>query len=152
MNRAPTDQPLPRATPESRGIASAAILAFIDAVEASGHELHSLILVRHGHVVAEGWWDPYRSEAPHVLYSLSKSFASTAAGLAVAEGRLSLDDQVLSFFTEDAPAEPSDNLKAMRLRDLLAMATGHDKDSTPSLAQVGGDNWVKGFLACPDRK
>ncbi|HLJ57003.1 MAG TPA: serine hydrolase [Chthonomonadaceae bacterium] len=149
MNRAPTDQPLPRATPESRGIASAAILAFIDAVEASGHELHSLILVRHGHVVAEGWWDPYRSEAPHVLYSLSKSFASTAAGLAVAEGRLSLDDQVLSFFTEDAPAEPSDNLKAMRLRDLLAMATGHDKDSTPSLAQVGGDNWVKGFLACP---
>ena len=86
------------------------------------------MVLRHGHVVAEGWWGPYRRDDSHVLFSLSKSFASTGIGLAIAEGRLSLDDTVLSFFPEDAPAEPSENLKAMRVRDLLAMSTGHHAD------------------------
>ena len=49
--------------------------------------------------------------SPHSLYSLSKSFTSTAVGLAIAEGKLSLDDEVLKFFPDDAPAKPSKNLK-----------------------------------------
>ena len=69
--------------------------------------MHSFMLVRHGHVVAEGWWKPEAADTPHVLYSLSKSFTSTAVGLAVAEGKLSVDDEVLKFFPDDAPAEPS---------------------------------------------
>ena len=39
---------------------------------------HSLMRVRHGHVVAEGWWSPYDALTPHALYSPSKSFTSTA--------------------------------------------------------------------------
>jgi CubicO group peptidase (beta-lactamase class C family) len=121
---------LPRSTPEAQGIPSSAILAFVEAVEkrfpgGDLDALHSLMVVRHGSVVAEGWWGPYRREDPHVLFSLSKSFCSTAAGLAVAEGKLSLDDTVISFFPEDAPKDPSENLKQMRVRDLLAMSTGH---------------------------
>jgi CubicO group peptidase (beta-lactamase class C family) len=42
--------------------------------------------VRHGKVSAEGWWAPYHAEDNHELYSLSKSFTSTAVGMAVAEG------------------------------------------------------------------
>ncbi len=140
---------LPRATPESQGVASSAILAFIDAIEAGGLELHSFMLLRHGRVVAESWWDPYGPDAPHVLYSLSKSFASTAAGLAIAEGKLSLDDTVLSFFPDDAPAEVSENLRAMQMRHLLSMAAGNAQDTTRALSNTGGDNWVKGFLSCP---
>lgn len=83
------------------------------------------MLVRHGHVVAEGWWSPESADKPHILWSLSKSFTSTAVGLAVAEGKLSIDDKVLNFFPDDAPAEPSGNLKTMRVRDLLTMSTGH---------------------------
>ncbi len=86
------------------------------------------MLVRHGQVVAEGWWAPYAADEPHMLYSLSKSFTSTAVGLAVAEGKLKVDDPVLSFFPDEAPAEPSANLKAMRVRDLLTMSTGHHED------------------------
>src|SRR6476660_6393248 len=84
--------PLPRSTPEAQGIPSAAILAFVEAAEAKIESLHSLMVVRHGSVVAEGWWSPYQRDDPHMLYSLSKSFTSTAVGLAVAEGRLSIDD------------------------------------------------------------
>jgi CubicO group peptidase (beta-lactamase class C family) len=103
------------------------------------------MLLRHGHVVAEGWWAPYAAQSPHALYSLSKSFTSTAIGLAVAEGKLSVDDPVLKFSPEDAPAEPSNNLKAMRLSDLLRMSTGHQTEPrrTPDRP------WTKSFLAHP---
>ncbi len=49
---------LPRSTPEAQGIAPAAILKFVERVEQEIHELHSFMLVRHGNVVAEGWWSP----------------------------------------------------------------------------------------------
>src|SRR5213083_1136404 len=98
----PRDSQLPYAVPEAHGIASSAILAFVEAAERDLDSLHSFMLLRHGQVLAEGWWSPYEAERPHMLFSLSKSFTSSAIGLAVAEGRLSVDDQVLSFFPEDA--------------------------------------------------
>src|SRR5262245_55114483 len=102
---------LPRSSPEQQGISSADILAFVEAADEEIDTMNSFMLIRHGHVVAEGWWAPYDRDTPHVLYSLSKSFTSTAVGLAIAEGKLSLDDQVLKFFPDEAPAEPSTNLR-----------------------------------------
>ena len=119
---------LPRSQPEAQGISSSAILAFVDEAEKKIDALHSFMLVRHGHVVAEGWWSPYQAESRHALYSLSKSFTSTAVGLAIAEGKLSIDDDVLKFFPDDAPKQPSANLKAMRVSDLLRMSTGHQAE------------------------
>jgi CubicO group peptidase (beta-lactamase class C family) len=90
---------LPRSAPQDQQADPAAILRFLDAVEEHpGIEMHSLMVVRHGHVVAEGWWAPYSAERPHLLYSLSKSFTSTAAAFAQAEGLLDLDDPVVSHF------------------------------------------------------
>lgn len=140
---------LPRSAPEAQGIPSQAIEAFVSAADREIEHLHSLMLVRHGQVVAEGWWAPYRASSPHMLFSLSKSFTSTAVGMAVAEGRLSLNDPVLSFFPDDAPAVVSDNLAAMRVRHLLAMGTGHDADTMPALHQSADGNWARAFLACP---
>jgi CubicO group peptidase (beta-lactamase class C family) len=136
---------LPRSSPEAQGIASSAVLSFVEAVDKNIDALHSLMLVRHGHVVAEGWWSPYNAESPHSLYSLSKSFTSTAVGMAISAGKLSLDDQVLKFFPEDAPSKPSDNLKAMRVSDLLRMSTGHQTEPPRTPAQA----WTKSFLAHP---
>jgi CubicO group peptidase (beta-lactamase class C family) len=141
--------PLPFSIPEAQGIPSSAILAFVQAAEEKLDALHSLILLRHGCRVAQGWWAPYAPEHPHMLFSLSKSFTSTAVGLAVAEGLLSVDDAVISFFPEDAPPEVSDNLAAMRVRHLLSMVTGHAEDTTGYLYQEPDGNWVKAFLARP---
>jgi len=143
------EKSLQRATPESQGIASGAILQFVEAVENQIHELHSFMLLRHGKVVAEGWWSPYAPELPHVLFSLSKSFTSSAVGLAVAEGHFSLDDLALSFFPDDAPAEVSEHLKAMRVRHLLAMCTGHDTDTMPNIVEQPDGNWIRGFFQVP---
>jgi CubicO group peptidase (beta-lactamase class C family) len=133
-----TTAQLPRSAPEAQGIASSAILDFVEAAEQHIHDLHSLMLVRHGQVVAEGWWAPYEPDDMHILFSLSKSFTSTAIGLAVAEGRLSIDDPVLSFFPDDAPAEISENLAAMRVRHLLSMSTGHAEDTMAPLLRTSG--------------
>lgn len=97
--------PLPRSTPEAQGLPSQSIVDFVAALD-KVNTLHSFMIVRHGHVIAEGWWKPEAADKQHILWSLSKSFNSTAVGLAVAEGKLSLDDPVLKFFPEDAPANP----------------------------------------------
>jgi CubicO group peptidase (beta-lactamase class C family) len=142
---------LPRSSPEQQGISSADILAFVDAADKDIDAMNSFMLVRHGTVVAEGWWGPYDRDTPHILYSLSKSFTSTAVGLAISEGKLSLDDQVLKFFPEEAPAEPSVNLRAMRVRDLLRMNTGNQSEAPirPGEPTKGNDSWTKTFLAHP---
>ncbi len=135
---------LPRSTPEAQGVSSPAVLSFVEAIDRVD-TMNSFMLVRHGRVVAEGWWLPYRAEAPHSLYSLSKSFTSTAVGLAIAEGKLSLDDAVLKFFPDEAPPEPSKNLQAMRVSDLLRMSTGQQTEP-PRTAK---ESWTKTFLAHP---
>lgn len=136
---------LPRATPESQGVSSADIEEFIRAADREVDSMHSFMLVRHGKVIAEAWWDPESADSPHVLWSLSKSFTSTAVGLAVEEGKLSINDPVLMFFPEDAPEKPSHNLRAMRVRDLLTMNAGHQDE----LNWRQADDWVKAFLAHP---
>src|SRR3954449_12376537 len=64
--------PLPRSTPEEQGVSSAAVISCIEALDKID-SMNSFMLLRHGHVVAEGWWAPYAAESPHALYSLSKS-------------------------------------------------------------------------------
>ncbi len=136
---------LPRSSPEAQGVKSSAVFDFVDTADKQIQDMHSFILVRRGHVVAEGWWTPYDSAARHELYSLSKSFTSTAVGMAIAEGKLSLDDEVLKFFPEDGPKEPSSQLKSMRVRDLLCMSTGHTTEP-----KVGTEEpWTKTFLNHP---
>jgi len=135
---------LPRSTPETQGVSSTSLLDLVGALDQID-AMHGLVIVRHGQVIAEGWWAPYDAAHQHVLYSLSKSFTSSAVGFAVAEGRLNIDDPVLKFFPEDAPAEPSDNLKAMRVRDLLMMSAGQQDEPPRAPDEVS----AKSFLAQP---
>ncbi|EAQ81882.1 serine hydrolase domain-containing protein [Blastopirellula marina] len=136
---------LPRSTPEAEGVSSQGIQAFIEAADKQVNSMHSFILVRHGKVVAEAYWAPESADKPHVLWSLSKSFTSTAVGLAVADGKLSVDDPVLKFFPDLAPENPSENLQAMRVRDLLTMSAGHQDE----LNWREAPHWAKAFLAHP---
>jgi CubicO group peptidase (beta-lactamase class C family) len=139
---------LPRSVPEAEGVSSEDILRFVDAVEKSKHELHSFMFLRHGKVIAEGWWDPYRADLKHTLYSTSKSFTSSAVGFAVTEKLLSVEDQVISFFPEDLPDTISPYLSDLTVKDLLMMSAGQDPD--PTFAVVSMDsNWVRGFLSTP---
>ncbi len=133
-------------TPESQGVDSQGLLDFFKAVEASDLEFHSIMINRHGKTILEGWWEPFEKPYVHTLYSLSKSFTSTAIGMLHDEGKLTVEDKVISFFPDQLPDTISDNLAAMRVHDLLTMHTGHVNDTMGPLRE-GGDDWVKTFLA-----
>ncbi|MET7281203.1 serine hydrolase [Kribbella sp. NPDC005582] len=136
---------LPRSTPDDQGLSTAAIDAFVAAMDASAQEFQTVMLLRHGHVVLEAEWTPYRLTDRHLLYSVSKSFTSTAIGLAVDAGLLSIDDKAVSFFgPEDLPETVSDNLAAMTVRHLLTMSTGHDEDTVQRMTR--DDRMVRTFL------
>ncbi|MCL6446290.1 MAG: beta-lactamase family protein, partial [Alicyclobacillus sp.] len=144
-----TSARLPRSTPAAQGIDARGIHAFLDACEASDLMLHSFMLLRHGTVVAEGWWKPYAPDVPHMMFSLSKSFTSTAVGFAVAEGRLTVDDAVLSFFPDLVTPEIETNMGTMRVRNLLSMSTGHAEDTFAKIQRAEDGDWVRGFLNLP---
>lgn len=141
------DSRLPRSTPEAEGIDSTGVLALVNAFEKNVDAVHSLMLLRHGKVVAEGWWTPYAAGDVHIMYSVTKSFTSTAIGLAQHEGLLNIDDKVLSFFPDLAPAEPAEQLKAMRIRDLLRMNSGHQNDTISRLREHKDGQWRRAFLS-----
>jgi len=139
---------LPRSTPEAEGVSAAQIARFLDAAAQSKCEFHSYMMLRHGKVIAEGWWSPYQPELKHTLYSCSKSFTATAIGFAVQENLLSLTDKVISFFPDELPDTVSSYLQDLSVEHLLTMSTGQDPEPTFSITPRDS-NWVRAFLATP---
>src|SRR5919197_2522736 len=141
---------LPRSAPADQQVDPASVLAFLDAIEARPDlELHSLMVVRHGHVVAEGWWAPYTAERPQLLYSLSKIFTSTAAAFAQAEDLLDLDDTLVSHFGELDADITDPRSRSIRLRHVAAMASGHTRDMVGEATTRDPAEPIRGFLLIP---
>ena len=137
---------LPRGeTPDSL---AAAMDDFLREAEMDSLDVHSVMVLQHGNVIYSKWQSEGVDTVPHILNSVSKTFTSAAVGLAINEGKLSLTDKVVSFFPDKLPAEPSANLKAMTVRDLLTMTCGHGSDPTGAIRSVEND-WVAAFLAYP---
>lgn len=130
-----------RVTPESVGIPSAAIAQLLDRLGEDVTEMHGIMMMRHGKVCAEGWWQPYGPGIRHSLQSLSKTYAATAIGIAYTEGLIRLDTRIIDIFPEEAPANPSENLQKLTIRDVLCMGCGMDTMPAPS------KNWIRDFLA-----
>ena len=144
---------LPRSTPADEGVEPASILSFLDALdERRDIEMHSLMVVRHGRVVAEGWWAPYSSGRPQLIYSLSKSFTATAAAFAQAEGLLDLDDTVVSHFPEFAADISHPRSRSVKVRHIASMASGHTGETLGEALRLDPNEPVRGFLLTqPDR-
>ena len=140
-------------TPESQGVSSGGILRWIETCEqtaaANGFRhgcLHGFVILRHGKMIAEGAWAPQDTlNEPHMLYSHSKSFTATAIGFLVDDGKLDVDERIVDFFPDKIPAQPSDNLRQLRVRDLLTMNTGAERTDAEK-NDIRGD-WIRAILA-----
>lgn len=140
-------QDLPRSLPEKEGVSAAAISRFLDATSHGKTEFHSFVFLRHGMVVAEGWWNPYAPDLKHTLYSTSKSFTAAAVGFALTEGRLHLSDKVVGFFHNDLPNPVPPFLAELTVKDALMMSDGMAPDPTGPV--VLDSNWARKFLSLP---
>ncbi|KAJ9614512.1 hypothetical protein H2200_002649 [Cladophialophora chaetospira] len=140
---------LARASPESRGVKSADILAFLKEAKDLGVTFNSFMLYRRSAVICEGWWYPYEPKLPHMTHSATKSFTTVAVGLAIQEGYFSITDRVLSFFPEQTPDEPSENLKAMTVEHLLTQTSGHTTSISGGSWRGIKSSWIEEFFKVP---
>jgi CubicO group peptidase (beta-lactamase class C family) len=140
----------PRTTPAALGIDPGGVTALLDALESTPDvEPHSIMLLRHGQVAAEGWWQPYAADRVHLLYSLSKSFTAAGVGIAVRAGLIDLDATVLSYFPELDADVTDERSRRIRVRHLLAMASGHREETIDRAQALDPTNTVRGFLLLP---
>ena len=142
--RAQIPEKLTRSIPELEGVSSAGIIDFLNAIDTGRQEIHSFMFLRHGKVIAEGWWNPYGPDYSHVMYSASKTFTATAIGLAVSENKLKITDKVISFFPYSLPDTTGELMKELTVRDLLTMSVGQDPE--PRSMGTNGD-WIALFLS-----
>ena len=110
-------------SPEEVGVSSAAIKDIIEDFKEHNVEVHSLMILRHGKVAFESWAYPFTPEMPHIMYSVSKSFTSTAIGFAIEEGLLTLDTKVVDLFPEYND-EDDEKLQKLNVFHLLTMTAG----------------------------
>lgn len=146
--------PLPTAAPSDAGVDATGIRALVDALEADPtQEPHGLMVLRHGTVIAQGWWTPYTAGRPQLAYSLSKSFTAAAAGVLVADGVLDLDSIVVSHFPEFADDITDERARRMRVRHVASMASGHENEMLDAAMTADPDEPVRGFLLhAPDQE
>jgi hypothetical protein len=140
---------LPRANPLAEGIDPRALMDFFADLQEKKIDLNSFMLARHGKVVAEAWWWPYRPDLVHMMHSFTKSVTVSAIGMALDKGAFRLTDKVVSFYPEYLPRTVSENLAAMTVEDLLTMRTGHDHMTSGGEWRPIKTSWVAEFYKIP---
>lgn len=145
------DEPLPRSTPEEQGMRSSDVMKFLDELITGreGAEIHSVMVLRHGKVIAEAYPAPFTSGYAQTLYSASKTFTAAAVGLAVESNLLRVTDRVGAILAGDMPKSVSPELAELTVHDLLTMASGIVPDWT---MRNNHRNWVNTWLSKPVSK
>lgn len=127
------------------GIEASGVKRFLDEIEEGDYHLHTFMIVRHGKVAYECSWAPYELEEEHLMHSFTKGLVATAIGILEGEGRISLDDPLISYFPEYEVDHQNGLLDEITLWTLLTMTSGHA--SVPD--RHGCDDEVKTFLTQP---
>lgn len=139
-------KPLLRATPESVGLSSRALLSMLRELERCGTEPHGLMIARHGKVVLEGWWAPYTKDTIHICHSFGKSYVATGIGAACTDGLVSVEDKIVDLFAQDIHrlgVPITDNLRKLKVKHVLSMSNGM------SVHAPSGENLVENYLTTP---
>lgn len=137
---------LPRSKACEQNVDPDAVSRWIDTLMAlPGVEMHHIMVVRNGHVIAESHPSPFKATDLHTLYSCSKTFTSLAVGIAIDENRLRLTDRVATFFPDKLPEQVSEELSNLTVEHLLTMSSGIVPDNNITR----GTDWIRDWLAKP---
>ena len=110
-------------TPEKAGISNASIQRFLSELQRHGINMHSVLMLRGNDVFFEKYWSPFHKNMPHRMYSVTKTFVSIAVGCLIDEGKLRLDDKIISYFPDKLPENVHPFLKEQTIRHMLMMST-----------------------------
>lgn len=144
----PASKDLPRGK-ASESITEAVEQFVAEAAKDTNWDLHSVMVLQHGKVLAEQWMSEGAPDKPHVMFSVSKTFTATAVGFAISEGLLSVDDKLVSFFPDALPENMDENMKEVTVKDLLTMNVGMDREPRAQTRDSDRPSWVEGFFTAP---
>ena len=105
-------------------------------------EIHSCIVMRHGHVVAEMYPQPWRKDYRHTMYSVSKTFTSVAVGMCIQDSLITLGDTIGKYIS--LPSSANRNVRAITVRDLLTMQSGIPVDTKMRIHET---EWLRAYLS-----
>ena len=114
------------ATPEEQGLDSTKLADALLTIRERGITAHSLLIIRNGRVLSDATFYPYDGKAVHEVASVTKSIMTTLIGIAADQGKLSLDDPMLSFFPDRTIANRDARKEAITVRHLSSMSSGLD--------------------------
>ncbi len=141
-------------TPEEQGFDSAKIAEGLWAMQENQAAIDSLLIVRNGYVVLDAHFDPYDGKFPHDLASVTKSVMTTLIAIAVDQGKLDLDQPVVSFFPGRTIANLDERKSHLTVRHLVSMRNGmesgcYSADASTLDAMRATPDWVQAVLDRP---
>lgn len=136
-------EPLERSTPEEQGVPSSYLADFYEAMSEKTLASHSIMVARHGKIIASGSFAPYREDIWHISHSLCKSITSLAVGIAIGEGYFTLEDSIYDIFPQENRWPEIFRRKEITVRQLLTMSTGIGFNELMTMVD---DNWIEGFM------
>jgi CubicO group peptidase (beta-lactamase class C family) len=130
--------------------AEARLRSVLDQAEAL-MPLQTVIVARHGSIVAERGYRGRSTGAPTNIKSASKSIISALVGIAIDRGLLKGTDQpAASLVGADLPGNPDPRLRQITIGHLLSMQAGLERTSGAAYGRwVASSNWVRSALAQP---
>lgn len=115
----------PRGTPPSQGVDPQGLLAMLDFIEREKPSLHSLMLVRHGHVVLDVAFYPFSKGDRHDIASCTKTVTATLVGIAMGQGKIKgVDAPMVELLSKRSFGNVDERKRSIRLEDLLTMRSG----------------------------
>jgi CubicO group peptidase (beta-lactamase class C family) len=141
-------------TPEEQGFDSSKLAEGLQALQRNNINIDSLLMIRNGYVILDAYFYPYDNSIPHKLASVTKSFTTTLIGIAVDQGKIRLDQPMVSFFPDRTIANLDARKKSITIQQLVSNMNGFesgclDGDESTLNTMRSNPDWVQAAL---DRK
>lgn len=139
-----TEQVFPRKTPESQGVHSDHLRNLVqELAESPDTDMHHFMVLRHGNVICETDFAPYRKGVWHITHSMCKSITGMAVGLLVEEGKLELSENIYKIFPDKGSTWAKMFRPEVTVENLLTMTSGVTFNES---GIVSGNDWLESYL------
>ena len=137
-------QIFPRKTPESQGIGSDHLRYLIqELADSPNTDMHHFMVLRHGNVICEADFAPYRKGIWHITHSMCKSITGMAVGFLVEEGKLELSENIYKIFSDKGSTWVKMFRPEVTVENLLTMTSGVTFNES---GIVSGNDWLESYL------
>lgn len=139
-----------RITPAQAGLDPRCIINMMQRMEKEKIDITSFVLLRHGKILCEAYYEPYEKDQLRTVFSLSKTFTSMAIGIAAGEGKIDLDEKITDLFAEEiekGQIPVGKELASLTIRHLLRMSTGQEHE--PNRGDSDWNDMATAFLSTP---